>query len=401
MAKSIAHFRYDMVPTEKQYEALQATDFAVLYGGALGGGKTEWLLQCISLFSERHPGCKMGFVRRNYKELMQSGGPLDRAEDLWDGQPGVQYRKAEKVFIAANGSRVEFRHCERAGDQKHFQGSEYDFIMIDEGGLFIPDMLMYFMERIRGKMGAGYRITANPGGLGHDWLNDVFRKRPVDGFKFIPSLASDNPHLPAGYYDRLELTMTGLDKRHRLYGEWDADTGEDFFGLIETYDDYPDSVTNWVRAWDTAVGGDYTVGTLVGREPSVGETQSVFWVTDQIVRKTKAHELTALIESVHRDEPDVQVLIEQEPGSSSAAYIYSLEFAKGLPTDKNKRTRARTTAGHMGKGRVKIVKGPWTQDLISEMRGFTGEKGGQDDRVDSMVHGVNYLARGETQLWGF
>ena len=390
-----------MTPTDKQYEALMADDFAVLFGGALGGGKTEWLLQCVSLFSERYPGCRMGFVRRNYKELMQSGGPLDRAEELWAAQAGVAYRKAEKVFIAANGSRVEFRHCERNGDQKHFQGSEYDFIMIDEGGLFLPDMLTYFMERLRGKRASGYRITANPGGVGHDWLNRVFRLNPLDGFRFIPSLASDNPHLPQGYYDRLELTMTGIDKRHRLYGEWDADSDIDFFGEVQIYDDYPDTVTNWVRAWDTAVGGDNTVGTLVGREPASGDGQSVFWVVDQIVRKTRPHELTALIEKTHKDEPDVQVLVEQEPGSSSAAYIYSLEFAKGLPTDKNKAVRARTTAGHMGKGRVKFVRGNWTKDLVNEMRNFTGEKGGKDDRVDSMVHGVNYLARGETQLWGF
>ena len=387
------HFRYDFEPTPRQHAALALNDFAVLFGGALGGGKTEFLLQCISYYSEIFPGARMGMLRRNYKELMQSGGLLDRAETLWADQPGVKYRKSEKVFIAPNHARVEFRHCERAGDERHLQGAEYDVLLVDEASLFLPDMLSYFMERLRGHHTSLYRLGSNPGGPSHDWLNKNFRSEPKKGFAFVPSLAKDNPHLPLGYFERLEDTMDGLNKRHRLYGDWDAAEDTEFFGPpIVSADDIP-ACSHYVRSWDMALGGDNTVGTLVGKHGTE------FWVIDQIVKKTKAHELLALIADTHNAEPHVTVVMEQEPGSASAALIESLQFAIGSPTTKAKAVRAAITARHIRDSRVILCDRPWTKDLIDEMAQFPN--GSHDDRVDSLVHGVNYLAGKEVMLWGF
>ena len=406
----IKHLRYDSEPTEKQREALQAEGFAVLYGGALGGGKTEWLLQCVSLYSERYPGCRMGFARRNFKELMQSGGPLDRAEQLWQHQAGVKYNKAEKRFIAANGTRVEFRHCEKKGDEEHFQGSEYDVVLIDEASLFRPEMLSYFVERIRGKHASLYRLSSNPGGPSHQWLNENFRKKPLPGFSFIPATAADNPHLPDGYYDRLEYTMTGLDKRQRLYGDWDAINDTNFFLLPAAYTGELPQFVAIARAWDLGAGGDNTVGTLVARsinplwhpgcDPAIRRNH--YWVLDQIVEKTPAHTITSLITDTHKAEPGVTVLIEQEPGASARAYVASLEFAQPVPADKNKRARAKVTANLFGRGQVEVLREHWAQALFDEMSQFGGDdNGGADDRVDSMVHGINWLAKNEVMFWGF
>ena len=388
------HFRYDLTPTPRQATALRSEAFALLYGGALGGGKTEYLLQCVSLYSEQYPGCRMGFLRRNYKELMQSGGPLDRAESLWSDQPGVRHRKTDKVFIAPNGSRVEFRHCEKAGDEKHLQGSEYDVLLIDEAALFHPEALNYFIERIRGKKINRYRLSSNPGGPGHDWLNGNFRLNATPGFEFVPAAVADNPHLPEHYFERLDATMSGIDKRHRLMGEWDAVDDTGFFIAPPVAADIPTEFTSIVRAWDLALGGDNTVGTLVGKTRG-----PQYWVLDQIVQKTPAHQLLTLIRETHEMEPDVQVVMEQEPGASSAALIDSLPFAKGVRADRNKQARAAITARHIRDGKVMLQAGSWVQPLLNEMTVFPN--GANDDRVDSLVYAINYLASGEVMLWGF
>ena len=391
-------FRYPGEPFPKQVEALNSEAFAVLYGGALGGGKTEWLLQCASLYSHRYPGARICFVRRNYKELMQAGGPLDRAVELWAKQTGVTYKVGAKTLKAPNDSMLEFRHCENKGDELHFQGSEYDVFLVDEAGLFEREQLLYFIERIRGQKTQKFRLSANPGGPGHRWLYDTFVRSTDPEYAFVPALASDNPMLPEGYYERLEASMSGISKAHRLYGDWEAIEETGFFtkpvmlGL-----DPGGRVRNRVRAWDLAVGGDYTVGTLVERRADVWPDVVVL---DQYAQKTSAEKVIALLEKTRdQDGPGTTTVIETEPGSSSRILLDYLSWAQGIPADRNKQQRARPVADAVERGRIGLLPGAWNMPFIEELLSFPSAS--HDDRVDSFVHAVNYILNNEVFLLGF
>ena len=242
------------------------------------------------------------------------------------------------------------------------------------------------------------RVSANPGGPGHTWLHERFVKGTSPDYTFIQSLASDNPYLPEGYFDRLEGTMEGISKAHRLYGDWDAIVKTGFFEMPVILKEDPGGETRTrLRVWDLAAGGDNTVGTLIERRRG---TDPEFVVLDMFAQQTSAEKVVKLVRDYRDlDGPGTTTIIEQEPGASSLILLESMPFAIGVRADKNKVQRARPVADAVESKRIGIVPGTWRQAFIDELMSFPSSK--YDDRVDSFVHGMNYLLNREVQLWGF
>ena len=227
-------------PQKRQAQALANNSFELLYGGAAGGGKSDFLLvDFISFCNEWRQGWKGILFRRTYPELESI---INRAKQLYIPL-GARWNKAERTFYFPPGSKLQFRFLERDDDVTRYQGQEYTWIGFDELGNYPTDYCWrYMMSRARSAAGAPCYIrgTANPGGPGHAWIKTRF----IDGFEpgkiyktkdgltrsFVKALIQDNKKLlnhDPDYLKRLEMLPSHL-RRALLDGDWDVFAGQVF-----------------------------------------------------------------------------------------------------------------------------------------------------------------------------
>ena len=134
-------------PTTKQAAALALYGVPdMLYGGAAGGGKSEFLLMAASQFAD-HPDSHALLLRKTYADLIRPDALLDRARKWWEHRPELDYRHVEKKFEFESGATVEFGHLQNSGSQYQYQGGAYTFIGIDEASQ-IPREQIDFCARV-------------------------------------------------------------------------------------------------------------------------------------------------------------------------------------------------------------------------------------------------------------
>ncbi|MDR3161349.1 MAG: terminase family protein [Spirochaetaceae bacterium] len=232
-------------PQPKQAKALANPAFELLYGGAAGGGKSDFLLADylygVNQWKEDWTGI---LFRKTYDELEEL---IKRAKQLYLPIGGRLTDKG-RTFVFPNGATLKFRYLESDRDVEHYQGHQYTWVGFDELGNYATDYAWRYMSsRVRSPKGAEcyLRGTANPGGKGHAWIKARF----IDGFIpgkvyrhadpetglsttrcFIPSTLDDNLILmnqdPA-YAARLKM-MPGHLYRALRFGDWDIFAGQVF-----------------------------------------------------------------------------------------------------------------------------------------------------------------------------
>lgn len=249
----LKRWKYPYEPTERQLLAHQTIADETFYGGAAGGGKSDWLLASHVTLALAVPGSTSVIFRRTFPDLNRSLIPrllnrIPREIAVWNG--------TEKVWKFRNGSRLELGQMERETDVLKYQGAEYQLASFDELTQFTEYQYLYIKSRLRAagevkdRLNAlGWRprlqAAANPGGPGHLWVKARFIdpsppervwqpaatiEEPRPGTRvFIPARVADNPHLDETYADRL----AGLDpvlRRALLEGDWDILEGVRFTG---------------------------------------------------------------------------------------------------------------------------------------------------------------------------
>jgi hypothetical protein len=232
-------------PQPKQAFALQCDADEMLYGGAAGGGKSDFLLMDfyagVNIYGEAWAGI---IFRQTNPQL---GELIKRAKQLYPPL-GAQWMKTEKTFVFPTGATLKMRYLERDEDVEEYQGHQYTWIGFDELGNYKTDYCYtYMFSRNRSAAGARcyVRASANPGGSGHNWL----KRRFIDGFLpnkiywhkleemkkpksriFIPAKLEDNQILmqnDEGYEDNMAYLPSHLYKALR-HGSWDVIAGQVF-----------------------------------------------------------------------------------------------------------------------------------------------------------------------------
>ena len=227
-------------PQPKQQLALSCPAFELFYGGAAGGGKSDFLLADFLAGCNEGRGAWRGILfRRTYKELEEL---IIRAKELYIPL-GAHYQKTENVFTFPTGSFLRLRYLERDDDVGSYQGHQYTWCGFDELGNYATDYCyLYMISRLRSAAGLKcyMRATGNPGGVGHSWI----KMRFIDGKKpntiytdemgrsrcFIPSLLDDNRILMKNdpeYEKNLTLLPRYLYEALRC-GNWDIVAGAAF-----------------------------------------------------------------------------------------------------------------------------------------------------------------------------
>jgi predicted phage terminase large subunit-like protein len=162
---------------------------------------------------------------------------------------------------------------------------------------------------------------------------------------------------------------------------------------IGVVDAIPAGSISWVRGWDLAatVDGDWTVGARLGKLPD-----GRYIIADVArLREGPDGRDRAVRNVAERDGKTVRVSIPQDPGQAGKTQV--LAFARLLagypvhtsPESGDKMTRAEPFAAQLNVGNVVMVRGPWNDALVNELRMFPN--GATKDQVDALSRAFSVL----------
>lgn len=241
------------VPQPKQATATRLAGQVddLLYGGAAGGGKTEWLIEYLIRQCEAFPGIRVIAFRRIYPSLNRTIIP--RAKVKLHGR--ARWNSQEHTFTFPNGSIFEVGSLQYKDDVLAYQGVEYGVVAFEEITEFQQEQVEFLIGRLRSTI-PGVRphliATTNPGGPGHKWVKRWWVKpasgdvepgeappRPFEVWRpaaspdvpkprtraYVPATLEDNPALleaDPDYVHRLNANSKRALREALRRGDWDA-----------------------------------------------------------------------------------------------------------------------------------------------------------------------------------
>lgn len=217
----------------------------LFYGGARGGGKSDYLLgdfiQDVPNFGKNWRGV---IFRRTYDELEEI---IHRSFEIYP-QTGAEFAAVKRTWQWPNGAFLKMRYLERMQDAARYQGHQYTWVAWDELTNWPdPDPFNAIMACVRGghsKISVKrVRASGNPGGPGHTWVKERFVDPCPMGYEpffdnrtqmwtmYIPARVSDNLRLlenDPDYVGRLKASGSPELVRCWLEGDWNAVVGAYF-----------------------------------------------------------------------------------------------------------------------------------------------------------------------------
>lgn len=227
-------------PQPKQIRALSCPVFEMFYGGAAGGGKTDFLLIDFLRGIEYGAGHSGIHFRRSFTELKDT---MRRARELYTPMGAVP-RDQGKTWTFPGGATLRFAFLDAEEDVQIYQNEAFTWVGWDQLTTWSTDYAyIWMMTRIRSAHGAPCRVRSagNPGGRGHLWVKQRFIDPVAPELifydtetqmkrVFIPARLEDNLRLMAkdpDYDKRLRMNPDHLYRAYR-YGDWDIFAGQVF-----------------------------------------------------------------------------------------------------------------------------------------------------------------------------
>jgi len=254
--------------------------------------------------------------------------------------------------------------------------------------------IILIMQRLHEEDLAGWLLN---GGNGEKWDHICLPAIQDDGTALWPAkhpiealrrMEQASPYTFAGQYmQRPSPAEGGLFKPDR----------------IEVVDAVPYGQIEWVRGWDLASvtnGGDWTAGGKLGRLPD-----GRFLIADMVrVQEGPDTRDAIMLNTAKRDTFQVKVDIPQDPGQAGKTQVAYLtrQFAGfnivSSPESGDKVTRAEPFAAQVNVGNVLMLRGPWNDALLDEMRMFPN--GAYDDQIDSLSRAFAGLINStDLEIW--
>lgn len=218
----------------------------LLYGGARGGGKSDFILgdylQDVERYGRHWQGILFRRTLTEFEELIR------RSHEIYP-PTGAKWLVGKNRWSWPNGAMLRFRYLERDQDAGMYQGHQYPWIGWEELGNF-PSAAPYKMLLACNRWAEAdipvkrVRASANPGGVGHGWIKHHFIDHSPLGYvprkdddpdygtgdwiMFIPAKVADNKILlehDPNYIRRLRGVGSPEMVRAWLEGDWSAIIG--------------------------------------------------------------------------------------------------------------------------------------------------------------------------------
>lgn len=235
--------QWELSPKQEFAEALWCKVDWMLWGGAAGGGKSEFACWHANRLSEEIDGHVTLLLRQTIPELRRSLIIRLIARIRQYDLP-AKYRKldGQSAFHYRNGSLIECGFLKTDEHLGNYLSAEYGCIIVDEATQLTPDQVIQIAARLRVTREAASRgarphlgLFTNPGDVGHAWLYELFV-------------------VPSEYGNKVVVwnIANGLEAEHRF--------------VVRTYD-----LPQWGRE-------DGTVGSMADASPDEIDRYLIPWV---------------------------------------------------------------------------------------------------------------------------
>lgn len=377
----------------------------MLYGGALGGGKTELAIMLALQYFE-YPGWRVLIVaksigqhERNAMGRLKSllAAAIKRRDVTFKNFTFTHRRSGATIEcgIIPQGKTAEDR----------FIGSEYTCIIVDEAGLFNDVDLKYLPTRL-GRLNPPdpnmpnncYLLTANPAGPAFLHLYETYYDAPQTARSYyLPARMADNPTLPPDYADQFDI-LPPAQREALMNGSWTA-TGA---GVL-----WSPEIIKRARL-DEAPALTDIISISVAVDPAgSAESSSSEWGIVVAGRHKRSGDIVVLadwsetlhvadavdrIAQIARQYYTRRVVFERNFGGMLGPALLRNAGAHGLyvvsvHADRGKYARAMPVGVLYAEGQVKHAPGLTT--LERHMSAFTPEsQKQQSDHIDAMVYAV-------------
>ena len=210
--------------TERQALLHKSKARYVLYGGAMGGGKSFGGIAEDFRLSWKYPGNRGVIIRKNMTTLKRT--ILKTFFRIVPVELIEEYNKQDMRVRLINGSEILFMEADISKDPlfDKFKSLEIGWFHIEEASEVDRSAFQILATRMRWRLPDGSYprfkgiLTTNPEDC---WLKEDFIDRPINGSEFISALPSDNPYLPDGYIEDLEDILTEEQQAKYINGHWD------------------------------------------------------------------------------------------------------------------------------------------------------------------------------------
>lgn len=206
--------------------ALATNDYRfILYGGAIGGGKTIWGLGALLIMCKAFPGSRWCVVRENSEKIRTTTIPSFRKF-----YPPGKLRENPFEYTHPNGSTILFKGENYDQDKEGFwlRGLEVNGFLFEEINECMEQTLDLAFSRA-GRWECNPRpkpiiiATCNPS---NNWVKHRIYDKWKEGtmperWLYIPAKVTDNPHLTEEYLEQLKYLP-----KHKymslVEGDWDV-----------------------------------------------------------------------------------------------------------------------------------------------------------------------------------
>jgi hypothetical protein len=219
--------------TEAYRMAIAGEKQFILFGGAIRGGKTYWLLLTFISLCSKFPKSRWVIIRANmptlerttlvtFNSILNEG--LSQYISTWD--------KKTQTVTFTNGSEILFmgENYETDKDLDRFKGLEINGGGIDEINECQEQTLYKLLERSGswnnsvGRPPIVVLATCNPA---NNWVKEEIydkwmKKKLPETWAYIPSKITDNPHIPADYLKSLQANMPEYEYLRFVEGDWEV-----------------------------------------------------------------------------------------------------------------------------------------------------------------------------------
>lgn len=225
----------------------------IFFGGAVGGGKSDYLLGDFAQDVPNYGSNWHGVVfRKSFPQLEELVARSKEIYPSWFCMSQDCWSATKSQWNFPNGSTLKFRHAENDDAYVNYQGHQYGWIGFDE----LPHWNSpFFYRQLKARLrnasmpipNMRIRSTGNPGGAGHGWIKQYFA---IDRFPlgselivpdeedgggmtrmFVKSSVRDNKILLANdpkYIARLKGLGSEELVRAYLDGDWNVIAGAYF-----------------------------------------------------------------------------------------------------------------------------------------------------------------------------
>lgn len=213
--------------------ALSGSKNVILYGGAIRGGKTYWLLLTFISLCSKYPKSRWVIIRESLPTLKRTtlisfqqiidAGLHDHIKDFNKDTYTVTFTNESQIIFMAEGYDDD-------KELNRFRGLEVNGGGIDEINECHKETFYKIIERAGSWLGAHgdpplvVLASCNPT---NNWVKDDFyipykEERLPERWAYIPAKITDNPYVRQEYLESLKANMPPDDYKKFVEGDWDV-----------------------------------------------------------------------------------------------------------------------------------------------------------------------------------